>query len=121
MRIPAKALPCLLFCVACVILTPVSAHPRAASSLPAPHAIATPTQGLHGGLHIDEGVQVARHRTKAHHAAPKVVTSAPRDPSNRFLMTQNGRQMTADDFEAWMKARGIRVAKGTPAAGKAAD
>ena len=32
--------------------------------------------------------------------------------SNRFQMTQNGRQMNADDFDAWMKARGIRVAKG---------
>lgn len=32
--------------------------------------------------------------------------------SNRFPMTQNGRQMSADDFDAWMKARGIRVAKG---------
>ncbi|MES2670911.1 MAG: hypothetical protein V4673_10900 [Pseudomonadota bacterium] len=32
--------------------------------------------------------------------------------SNRFQMTQNGRQMSADDFDEWMKARGIRVAKG---------
>lgn len=32
--------------------------------------------------------------------------------SNRFQMTQNGRQMSADDFDAWMNARGIRVAKG---------
>lgn len=36
--------------------------------------------------------------------------------SNRFQMTQNGRQMSADDFDAWMKARGIRVAKGPQAA-----
>ncbi len=34
------------------------------------------------------------------------------DKSNRFQMTQNGRHMSADDFDAWMKARGIRVAKG---------
>jgi uncharacterized protein YceK len=34
--------------------------------------------------------------------------------SNRFEMTQNGRQMSANDFDAWMKARGIRVAKGKP-------
>jgi hypothetical protein len=31
-------------------------------------------------------------------------------------MTQHGRRMTADDFDAWMKARGIRVAKGAVAA-----
>lgn len=34
--------------------------------------------------------------------------------SNRFEMTQNGRRMSANDFDAWMKARGIRVAKGKP-------
>jgi hypothetical protein len=36
-------------------------------------------------------------------------------------MTQDGKQMTADDFEAWMKARGIRVAKGAPEPAKSAD
>lgn len=36
--------------------------------------------------------------------------------SNRFEMTQNGRKMSARDFDAWMKARGIRIAKGAPAA-----
>jgi hypothetical protein len=33
----------------------------------------------------------------------------------RFDMSQNGRRMTADEFEAWMKAKGIRVAKGKSA------
>ena len=33
----------------------------------------------------------------------------------RFNMTQNGKRMTADEFDAWMKARGVRVVKG-PAA-----
>ena len=36
--------------------------------------------------------------------------------SGRFYMTQNGRRMTADDFDAWMQAKGIRVAKGKQAA-----
>ena len=35
--------------------------------------------------------------------------------SHRFDMTQNGRRMTAAEFDAWMKARGIRVATGKPA------
>ncbi len=35
--------------------------------------------------------------------------------SNRFEMTQNGRKMSASDFDEWMKARGIRIAKGAPA------
>ncbi|MDH5821793.1 hypothetical protein QFW77_02120 [Luteimonas sp. RD2P54] len=32
----------------------------------------------------------------------------------RFDMSQNGRMMTADEFDAWMKARGVRVARGAP-------
>ena len=35
----------------------------------------------------------------------------------RFDMSQNGKRMTADEFSAWMKSRGVRVAKGkAPAA-----
>ena len=36
----------------------------------------------------------------------------------RFDMTQNGKRMTADEFDAWMKARGVRVVgrKDAPAA-----
>jgi len=38
----------------------------------------------------------------------------------RFNMTQGGKRMTADEFDAWMKARGVRVAKGKPAAAEVA-
>lgn len=31
----------------------------------------------------------------------------------RFDMNQNGKRMTADEFDAWMKSRGVRVARGT--------
>lgn len=35
----------------------------------------------------------------------------------RFDMNQNGKRMTADEFDAWMKSRGVRVARGAaPAA-----
>ncbi|HET6397830.1 MAG TPA: hypothetical protein VFF91_13470 [Pseudoxanthomonas sp.] len=37
----------------------------------------------------------------------------------RFDMSQGGKRMTADEFDAWMKARGVRVAKGAPAAAPA--
>lgn len=30
----------------------------------------------------------------------------------RFNMNQNGRNMTADEFSAWMQSRGVRVARG---------
>ena len=122
MRFPAKALPCLLLCVACTALTPTSAsaHPLTASPLPPPRAAATP-RAVQGALRFDAGHQVARRRTKVRHVAPKVAASSPHEASNRFLMTQDGRQMTADDFEAWMKSRGIRVAKGAPEASTSAE
>ncbi len=34
----------------------------------------------------------------------------------RFDMSQNGKRMTAAEFDAWMKAKGIRVATGKPTA-----
>lgn len=36
--------------------------------------------------------------------------------SLRFNMTQNGKRMTADEFDAWMKANGVRVVKGNETA-----
>ena len=33
----------------------------------------------------------------------------------RFDMNQNGKRMTAEQFDAWMKAKGIHVATGKPA------
>ncbi|ADV28108.1 hypothetical protein Psesu_2274 [Pseudoxanthomonas suwonensis 11-1] len=38
----------------------------------------------------------------------------------RFDMSQGGKRMTADEFDAWMKARGVRVARGAPAPAAAA-
>jgi hypothetical protein len=37
----------------------------------------------------------------------------------RFDMSQNGKRMTSAEFDAWMKAKGIRVATGKPGAGTA--
>jgi len=34
----------------------------------------------------------------------------------RFNMSQNGKKMTADEFAAWMEAKGVHVAKGAPGA-----
>src|SRR6476619_6269467 len=38
----------------------------------------------------------------------------------RFNMSQNGKKMTADEFSAWMAARGVRVARGSGAPAAAA-
>lgn len=39
-------------------------------------------------------------------------TPAPAAPDYRFDMHQNGRAMSADEFEAWMRTRQVRVATG---------
>lgn len=41
----------------------------------------------------------------------------------RFDMNQNGKRMTADEFSAWMKSKGVRVARGAarPATAAGAD
>lgn len=59
----------------------------------------------------------ATHRPAPQAAATPVPPAGERDATGayRFNMTQNGRRMSADEFDAWMKARGIRVAKGAPA------
>lgn len=38
----------------------------------------------------------------------------------RFDMNQNGKRMTADEFSAWMKAKGVRVARGAAVVAPAA-
>jgi len=38
----------------------------------------------------------------------------------RFHMSDGDKRMSADEFDAWMKANGIRVAKGNPNAAAAA-
>ncbi|KAF1685519.1 hypothetical protein B1992_12065 [Pseudoxanthomonas broegbernensis] len=49
-------------------------------------------------------------------AAGEGVVVRSEDPLDyRFDMQQDGRGMSADQFDAWMKARGIRIAKGVPA------
>jgi hypothetical protein len=58
----------------------------------------------------------------AKQAAPEEIVTVKVGPhGHRFDMQQNGRSMTAEEFDAWMKARGIRVAKGAPATPKTAS
>lgn len=48
-------------------------------------------------------------------AEPAYVPKTAHDNSPyRFDMNQNGKRMTADEFDAWMQAKGIRVATGVP-------
>ena len=53
--------------------------------------------------------------TPAPPAEPAYVPKTAHDNSPyRFDMNQNGKRMTADEFDAWMQAKGIRVATGVP-------
>ena len=54
-------------------------------------------------------------------AAPAAVVNGDYVPKTkfdntpwRFDMNQNGKRMTAEQFDAWMKAKGIHVATGRP-------
>ncbi|MEY3069686.1 MAG: hypothetical protein RLZZ456_1385, partial [Pseudomonadota bacterium] len=40
---------------------------------------------------------------------------APKPKEVRFNMTQDGKKMTPEDFDAWMKAQGIRIVPAKPA------
>ena len=65
-------------------------------------------------------------------ALPAGGTANPNDPAAykpqtafdntpwRFNMSQDGKRMTAEEFDAWMKARGVRVVKARPVAAPAA-
>lgn len=54
---------------------------------------------------------------------PKAVEVAAQQPTAerdvhgayRFNMSEGGKKMSADEFDAWMKANGIRVARGNAA------
>lgn len=49
----------------------------------------------------------------------------PEEPAKpkevRFNMTQGGKKMTAEDFDAWMKSQGIRIVPAKPAEPKPED
>lgn len=48
----------------------------------------------------------------AENEAPAIAASRPSNRDYRFDMRQDGRTMTADEFDAWMQSRRVRVATG---------
>ena len=50
---------------------------------------------------------------------PQASATPAADTGYRFDMRQNGKVMSADEFDAWMKSRRVRVATGKPAPRKA--
>lgn len=97
--------------------TPMNAAPAAAAPVkttvatgkPAPVAAAEPVRTT-----VATG-QPAPAKTVAG-ATPATATGKPGPNDYRFDMMQNGKSMTADEFDAWMKSRQVRVATGQPVA-----
>ncbi|MFY2762514.1 hypothetical protein [Arenimonas sp. MALMAid1274] len=93
------------------------------ASVPAPEMARPATAILRC---VDLAAFTARLRQPVAPMAPRAATPAaqgayvPKTAHDntpwRFDMTQNGRRMTAEEFDAWMKAKGIRVATGKPGA-----
>lgn len=95
-------------------------------SVAAPEMLQAPATAVECALTAQFVIDRAR-RQAAMPASTPAQPSAGVDPNTyvpktqfdntpwRFDMNQNGKRMTAEEFDAWMKAKGIRVAKGKPA------
>ena len=70
------------------------------------------------GLALLAGCSSSGDKMAAPAAASVQVPVAQKDArgSYRFLMQQEGKNMSADQFDAWMRANGMRVARGKPTA-----
>lgn len=98
-----------------------------AAALSASAAMAAPAEELGGhappllAAPLTAEAFLRRVRAASVPVAPAYVPKTAHDNSPyRFDMTQNGRRMTAEEFDAWMKSRGIRVATGKPAGAESA-
>ena len=120
MRKILVALPCLLF--SGVLLAKeapkLDTHRGAdgvlmTAAFDASHAKAAAAIRMNGTVEAAQSKK-KKGKTAAKRPAAPATTMAPE--SKRFNMTQDGKKMTADDFDAWMKKNGYRVATGAPAA-----
>ena len=115
------ALPCLLFS-GLVLAKEAPAHDMRLGADSLLMASAFDATGAKQQPQLRMDGMLAAAKKKPGTSAPKAAAapvSQPTDTSKRFNMTQDGKKMTADDFDAWMKKNGYRVATGAPA--KAAE
>jgi rare lipoprotein A len=77
--------------------------------------------GLLAGLPI-ASANASERPPQARAPSPAAVPAAvlPNPAAERFDMRHDGRTMSADEFDAWLRARRLRVATGKPAAAPAA-
>jgi len=99
--------------------------------MPMPASVPTPEM-LHGPAALATCVNLLSYTERLRQPVAAPATAAPASGTAyvpktqhdnspwRFDMNQNGRRMTSTEFDAWMKAKGIRVATGKPGAQTAA-
>ena len=124
-----------------VALRPLLAPPVASEFVALNSQLGVPrgvlAQPLDEAQSVDQVLLRARiaHCQNVAMAVPATAVANPNDPAGykpktqfdntpyRFNMTQNGKRMTADDFDAWLKANGYSAGKRqeAPAAAPAAE
>lgn len=112
------ALPCLLFSTVVMAKEAPSLDARhGADDVLMAAALEAGSLREQAPLRMDGMLEAAKRSksAKAPAPAPAPAAATPTDTSKRFNMTQDGKKMTADDFDAWMKKNGYRVATGAPA------
>jgi hypothetical protein len=99
-------------CLAADCFVPVSAPTIAGMSVAAPEML-RPAVAEPSCVSVQDFL--ARVRAPAS-SAPAAYVPLTKDDNTpwRFDMSQNGKRMTSAEFDAWMKAKGIRVATGKP-------
>lgn len=98
--------------MAAAVLAVDAAPARRPSSPVSAPAVAAAQQQTVRKVMVSKGRRVVRNVPVT--PKPAVDEAAPVPRTARFDMSQNGKRMTADEFDAWMKAQGIRVASGAP-------
>lgn len=106
--------------VDCATFKPLANRNDAPQSPPIAEELAAPIAGDMGLRHASSTgatVEVVLSRVQ-HQECLAIAAAAANTPkpvqgggSYRFNMTQGGKRMTADEFDAWMKAQGVRVVK----------
>ena len=100
-------------CMAADCLLPATAQPIPSLSLVAPEMLRSIVADP---FCLSAQDALARIRSQAAGASGAYVPLTKDDNTPwRFDMSQNGKQMTSVEFDAWMKAKGIRVATGKAA------
>ena len=102
-------------CLAADCFVPASAPTIAGLSVAAPEMLRPVTADAYC-VSVQDLLARVRSAAPATGETPAAYVPKTKDDNTpwRFDMSQNGKRMTSAEFDAWMKAKGIRVATGKP-------